>query len=224
MGDSGMTRKQLACMIDHAVLAPQSGEAALEAGCELATRVQVACLCVKPCDVRYARNAMVGTGIAIGTVIGFPHGGQIASVKADEASRAIEHGADELDMVINIGALRDGLIDLVKEEIAEVVHAAGIWPVKVILECAYLDRERMAAGCAAAVDAGAAFVKTSTGFAPTGATVEDVRFLRQRVGRKFGVKAAGGIKTLAQAMAMIDAGANRIGTSATEAILNELPE
>ena len=219
---SGLSRDRLARMIDHAVLGPDATRADLEAACELVRRHSVACLCVRPCDVAEAANALTGSGVAVGTVIGFPHGTAQSEVKVVEAVRAVAEGADELDMVVNVGRLRDGDIDYVREEIASVVRQAAGRTVKVILECCYLNREQMALGCQAAKDARAQFVKTSTGFGPKGARVADVRFLRKQAGDDLRVKAAGGIRTLSDALAMIHAGADRIGTSSTETILAEL--
>jgi len=155
-------------------------------------------------------------------VVGFPHGAAHSEVKIAEAIRAVADGADELDMVVNVGRLLDGDLDYVRAEIAGVVGAAGGRIVKVILECCYLNRRQMAAACQVAEQAGADFVKTSTGFGAGGAVVEDVRFLRRCVGDRLGVKAAGGIRTLADALVMIQAGATRIGTSCTEQILADL--
>lgn len=209
-------------MIDHAVLKPTAGRGDVLAGCELARRLEVASLCVRPCDVAPAARELSGCDVAVGTVIGFPHGTTTTAAKVAEARQAVSDGAEELDMVVNIARLIDGEIDAVRDDIAAVVTAAGGRLVKVILECYYLGRDRMAAGCAATVAAGAQFVKTSTGFADHGATVEDVRFLRGCVGKDFGVKASGGIRSADDALAMIQAGANRIGTSNTEQILNAL--
>ncbi|MHC4294452.1 MAG: deoxyribose-phosphate aldolase [Planctomycetota bacterium] len=217
------TRESLGKMIDHAVLAPDATEEDLRTGCQITMRYAVASLCARPCDVKAAAQLLSGTEVALGTVIGFPHGSAHTEIKLAETQRALADGADELDMVMNIGRLRSGEVDFIRDEIAAVVQAAQGRIVKVILECCYLDREQMAAGSRAAIDAGAQFVKTSTGFGSHGARVEDVRFLRSQVGEAMGVKAAGGIRTLADALAMIDAGANRIGTSGTELILEELP-
>jgi deoxyribose-phosphate aldolase len=216
-------RAKLAARIDHAALRPEATIREVRAACELAARCRVGCLCVRPCDVREAREALEGSSVALGSVVGFPHGAHATAVKVAEARRAIADGADELDMVINIGRLRSGEAGYVGREIAAVVEAAGGRIVKVILECCYLDGEQKAAGCRAARQAGAHFVKTSTGCGPGGATVEDVRYLRRHVGASMGVKAAGGIRTLADALAMVEAGADRIGTSSTETILAELP-
>jgi len=213
--------RELAGMIDHAILAPQATLADLRAGCELVKRLRIGCLCVRPCDVAGAAEALEA-GAAVGTVIGFPHGAAHSELKIAEAVRAVADGADELDMVLNVGRLRDGDVDYVGGEIAGVVGAAGGRIVKVILECCYLNREQMAVACEAAERAGAHFVKTSTGFGASGATAEEVRFLRRCVGDRLGVKAAGGIRTLADALRMIEAGATRIGTSSTEQILADL--
>ncbi len=217
------TRDELAAMIDHAILRPDATLADLTAACDLARRVRVACLCVRGSDVGEVSRVLSGTGVPIGTVIGFPHGCSSTAAKVSEARQAVGDGADELDMVLNISRLRSGQVAYVRDEIAAVVTASKGKCVKVILECCYLSADQKAAASRAAIAAGAKFVKTSTGFGPGGATVEDVKFLRAHVGDRAGVKAAGGIRTLADALSMIAAGANRIGTSSTEAILAELP-
>jgi deoxyribose-phosphate aldolase len=222
MTELPQTRSQLAAMIDHAILRPEATLADLRAGCEAAARLRVASVCVRPCDVAEAARLLAGESVAIGTVVGFPHGASATAVKVAEVQRALADGAAELDMVLNIGRLRSGEIDLVRDEIAAVVAHAGGRCVKVIFECGYLTAGEIAAACRAAVEAKANFVKTSTGFGPRGASVEDVRLLRQCVGPSMGVKAAGGIDSLEKALAMVRAGATRLGASRTEAILNEL--
>lgn len=217
------TRDELAAMIDHAILRPDATLADLAAACDLARRVRVACLCVRGSDVSEVSRRLLGTGVLIGTVIGFPHGCSSTAGKVSEAHRAVQDGAEELDMVLNISRLRSGQVAYVQDGIAAVVTAAQGKCVKVILECCYLTTDQKVAASRAAIAAGANFVKTSTGFGPGGATVEDVKFLRAQVGDRAGVKAAGGIRTLADALSMIAAGANRIGTSSTETILAELP-
>ncbi len=219
MSDEHISRKILAAMIDHAILAPNTTENDLRDGCQLAANAKVASVCVRPCDVRQAKHILAGTGIAVGTVIGYPHGGDTPATKAFGARQAVDDGADELDMVINVGGLISGKCEVITDEISQVVQAGGGRIVKVILECCYLNEQQMAAGCEAAVSGGAAFVKTSTGFGPGGDTAQDVRFLRSKVGPRFGVKASGGIRTIADAKIMIAAGANRLGTSSTEKIL-----
>ncbi len=216
------TREELARMIDHAVLRPDATLDQVQAACELVRQFGVRSLCVRPCDVMKAAKQLTGSGIAVGTVVGFPHGTTHSQTKITGTRRAISEGAEEFDMVINIGRLKDGELTYVRDEIAAVVQAATGRIVKVILECCWLNRDQMAAGCRAAAEAGANFVKTSTGFGEHGARAEDVRFLRDQVGEALGVKAAGGICTLTDALTMIAAGATRIGTSSTEKILSEL--
>ncbi len=214
----------LAAMIDHAVLRPTQTERDVVEGCAIATREHIASVCVKPFYVPDAARLLKDSGVRTSTVVGFPHGGQSPEVKVGTSLQALKDGAAELDMVINIGALIERDYPTVEREIASVVgvgHASEAI-VKVILECAYLDDAQKAIAAQIAVAGGADLVKTSTGFGPEGATVEDVRLLRSVVGPKVGVKAAGGIRTLDDALAMIAAGADRIGTSSTAAILDEL--
>ncbi|HWG99760.1 MAG TPA: deoxyribose-phosphate aldolase, partial [Pilimelia sp.] len=214
---------RLAKMIDHALLHPALTATELGQGCALAAGCQVASVCVRPCDVATARRLLAGTGVLVGTVVGFPHGGVGTRAKVGEGRAAMADGAEEIDMVLNIGWLRSGDLAGVAEDIRAVVAAAGGVPVKVILENAYLTDAEKVAGCTAARDAGAAFVKTSTGFAPGGATVADVRLMRATVGPDVGVKASGGVRTPGFVAELLAAGATRIGTSATESILDGWP-
>ncbi len=216
------SRIELAEMIDHAALSPQATIEDVRSACQLAAQYKIACICVRPSDVALAKSILGKTDVAVGGVIGFPHGSSTTEIKAAETRKAIEDGADELDMVINIGRLVSGEIDFVRDDIKAVVDAAGGRIVKVIFECCYLNRDQMAAACKASEEAGASYVKTSTGTAASGATLEDVSFMRQQVGDRLGVKASGGIHTLEDALAMIDAGATRIGTSSTKQILDAL--
>jgi deoxyribose-phosphate aldolase len=218
------TVAQLASMIDHAVLKPTQTERDVVEACTIARRERIATVVVKPFYVPDCARLLKDSGVGTSTVIGFPHGGQAPEVKVSTALTALRDGATELDMVINIGALIERDYPTIEKEIASVVgvgHASNA-TVKVILETAYLDDAQKAIAAQIAVAAGADFVKTSTGFGPEGATVEDVRLLRSVVGPKVGVKASGGIRTLDEALAMIDAGATRLGTSATVSILDEL--
>ncbi len=217
-----ITYEQLAKVIDHSLLRPELTEADVIAGCELAARYHVASVCVKPADVALAARLLKGSDVAVGTVIGFPHGSSTTAVKVFEAQEALANGAVELDMVINIGALRTGKYDYVRDEIHAVVEAArGKALVKVILENAYLTDEQKVTACRLAEAAGADFVKTSTGFAPTGATIEDVRLMRGAVSDRVQVKCAHGVRTLQALLDMIDAGVTRSGATATSAILDE---
>jgi deoxyribose-phosphate aldolase len=218
------TVPELASMIDHAVLKPTQTERDVVDACAIARKEHIASVCVKPFYVPITARLLKDTGVATSTVIGFPHGGQAPEVKVATALTALHDGATELDMVINIGALIDKDYPTIEREVASVVGLAhgNEALVKVILETSYLDDAQKVIAAQIAAAAGADFVKTSTGFGPEGATVEDVRLLRETVGKKMGVKASGGIRTLDEALAMIDAGASRLGTSSTTAILEEL--
>ncbi|MGD9495193.1 MAG: deoxyribose-phosphate aldolase [Armatimonadota bacterium] len=214
-------------MIDHAVLAADATRDDVLAACELGAELGVAGVCVQPWWVEVTAAALEGTGVAVGTVAGFPLGASLSDAKAFEARRAIVQGADEVDMVIALTALKSGDYDAVREDVAAVVGAAYAVAVeqpivKAILEMCYLTQEEKRIAAELAVEGGADFVKTSTGFGPSGATVEDVRLLRALVPEHVGVKAAGGIRTLEQARAMVEAGATRIGASATRAMAEEL--
>jgi deoxyribose-phosphate aldolase len=225
LSSTTITYTQLAKVIDHSLLRPELTEAEVIAGCELARRYHVASVCVKPADVALAAQQLAGSDVAVGTVVGFPHGNSTTAVKVAEARQALKDGATELDMVINIGALRSGKSDYVRDEIHAIVEtAAGKALVKVILENAYLTDEQKVLACQLVEAAGADFVKTSTGFAPTGATLEDVRLMRRSVSAKVQVKCAGGVRTLQALLAMIDAGVTRSGATATAAILDEFQQ
>ena len=221
-----MTKAEFAKYIDHTLLRPDSTRRdARRASEEAATHGFAAC-CVLPAWVADAAEILDGSSVAICTVVGFPHGIAPAQAKAVETAMAVADGATEIDTVINISALKSGADLLVMDDLQAVVDAAGMGGaiVKVILECGLLtdkEKQRAAKLC---VDAGAAFVKTSTGFAASGATVEDVRLLRAAVGPDIGVKAAGGIRTVQDALALIEAGANRIGTSAGCKLLDAFSE
>jgi deoxyribose-phosphate aldolase len=220
-----ITYEQLAKTIDHSLLRPELTEADVAAGCELAARYHVASVCVKPCHVKLAKKLLADSDVAVGTVVGFPHGNSTMATKVFETQEAVAAGATEIDMVINIGALRSGQADYVRNEIRAVVNAAHPQAiVKVILENAYLTHAEKVLGCQLVEEAGADFVKTSTGFAPTGATVEDIALMRATVGPQVQVKAAHGVRTLDQLLAMIDAGATRSGATATAAILDEFKQ
>lgn len=215
-----MTRDQLARLLDHSVLKPESTAIDIEAGAAVVRAWRIGFYCVQPCWVTYSVAALAGTGARVISVVGFPHGCDRPATKAQSAALAAADGALEIDTVMNVGALKSGDNAGVLADFEAVVRAVPDLPVKVILETAALtDTEKLLA-CRLAVDAGAAFVKTSTGFHPAGgATAADVRLMRAAVGPYIGVKASGGIRNLADARAMLDAGANRIGTSASAAIL-----
>lgn len=218
-----ITLEQLAKTIDHSLLQPQLTETEVVAGCELAARYHVASVCVKPYHVRLAAQLLEGSDVLISTVVGFPHGSSTTQTKIAEARQALDDGAVELDMVMNYGELRSGNADYVADEIkaiCDLAHAHNA-KVKVILENAYLTDEEKVLACRLCEAAGADWVKTSTGFAPTGATVEDIRLMRASVSEKVQVKAAHGVRTLAAALEMIDAGVTRMGATATVTILED---
>ncbi|HET9204423.1 MAG TPA: deoxyribose-phosphate aldolase [Acidimicrobiia bacterium] len=214
--------EQLAGAIDHSLLRPQLTLSEVVDGCALAARYQVVSVCVRPADVALAAKELAGAGVSVGTVVSFPHGDSATSTKVHEASRAMEDGAVELDMVMNIGLLLSGEYERVQDDIAAVVDtAAGAAIVKVILENAYLTDDQKVVACGLVEAAGADYVKTSTGFAPTGATIEDLRLMRASVGPNMKVKAAHGVRTLDALLAVMEAGADRCGATATAPILDD---
>lgn len=203
--------------IEHTYLRPEGAERAVARLCEETVRWHLGGVCVNPAYVSFAARRLAGTAVRVVTVCGFPLGASRTEVKAREAALAVADGAREVDMVLNVGWLKEGEHRRALADARAVVEAAGV-PVKVILECCLLTREEMVAGCRLAAEAGAAFVKTSTGFGPGGATEETVRILRGAVPPGMGIKAAGGIRTLDQVRALLRAGADRIGTSHGAAI------
>ncbi|HEY3310010.1 MAG TPA: deoxyribose-phosphate aldolase [Anaerolineales bacterium] len=220
---STITYAQLAKVIDHSLLKPELSEQEVISGCELAAKYHTATVCVKPCHVRLAAQVLANSDVKVSTVIGFPHGSNLTAIKLAEAQAAMDEGALELDMVLNIGQLRSGKADYVQADIQAIcvaAHARGV-KVKVIFENAYLADEQKILACKLAEAAGADWVKTSTGFAPSGATLEDLRLMRANVSEKVQVKAAGGVRTLDTILAVIDAGCTRCGATATAAILDE---
>ncbi len=216
------TKKILAKFMDHSLLKPQATCAQIIALCAEAKAYGFASVCVNPCHIALVAQELAGTDIAPCCVIGFPLGACTTEVKGFEAAEAVRGGAKEIDMVINIGAAKDGLWDDVEADIAYVVASiAGKAKLKVIIETCLLTDEEKVNACLAAVRAGADFVKTSTGFSTAGATPSDVALMRRTVGLEIGVKAAGGVRTYEDAIAMIEAGASRLGTSASIAIIEQ---
>lgn len=208
--------------IDHTLLKADSTQSQIDTILAEAKKYNFASVCLNPTWVSYAADALKDSDVKVCTVIGFPLGANTSAVKAFETKNAVENGADEVDMVINIGRAKDGDFAYVEEDIKAVVEASGDKLVKVIIEACLLTDDEKVKACLAAKAAGADFVKTSTGFSTGGATVEDVRLMRQTVGPDMGVKAAGGARFLADAQAFIEAGASRIGTSAGIAIIEGL--
>jgi len=217
------TYEQIARMIDHSLLQPHMSDAELEDGCRLAAEYRVASVCIKPYYVRRAAELLSGSGVAVGTTVGFPHGGHTTEVKVFEAQKAIDDGATELDMVVNIGLVLAGKWEQVGAEIKEIVQLAHEQNalVKVIFENCYLAREHIVRLCELCADASADFVKTSTGYGTGGATVEDVKLMRQHTPAHIGVKAAGGVRSLDALLEMRALGCTRIGASRTADILEE---
>jgi deoxyribose-phosphate aldolase len=218
-----ITYEQLAKVIDHSLLRPELTEADVLAGCELAARYHVATVCVKPCDVKLAKEALMDSDVIISTVVGFPHGSSVTAIKVAEAQQAMDDGALELDMVLNIGQLRSGNLDYVLGDIKAVcdaAHARAV-KVKVIFENSYLTNEEKITACKLCEAAGVDWVKTSTGFASGGATLEDLRLMRANVSDHIQVKAAGGVRTLPALLDVIDAGVTRCGATATATILDD---
>jgi deoxyribose-phosphate aldolase len=220
---AGRTYRDIAKTIDHSLLRPELDDDFVEDGCRLAARYDVASVCVKPVDVTRAAAILAGTDVKVGTVIGFPHGSSVTATKVFESRRALADGAVELDMVIDIGALRSGRDADVQADIAAVVdvaHAADAI-VKVIFENAYLTDDEKVRACVVSEAAGADFVKTSTGFAPSGATHDDLKLMRRTVSPRVQVKAAGGVRTLDALLAVMDLGVTRCGATATATILDD---
>ncbi len=216
--------RSAAQIIDHTLLTPDATRAQLAIHCSEAGKYGFHSVVVNPCYVAAAAAQLHGSSVTVATVIGFPLGASLTQTKLAEAEAALHNGARELEMVINIGALKSGdrvLLQTEMRQLAKLAHEVNAL-LKVILENALLTQEEKILGCALAMDAGADFVKTSTGFASSGATVADVALMRGVVGHSVGVKAAGGIRTAADFQAMVNAGANRIGTSAGVNIVREL--
>lgn len=209
----------LAGMIDHTLLKADATRAQVERLCDEAVEHGFASVCVNTCWVPLCAERLAQSDVRVCCVVGFPLGAMAPESKAHEAARAVVDGADEVDMVINVGWLKDGELDAVREDIAGVVAAADGRCVKVIIETCLLTDEEKVRACELAVEAGAAFVKTSTGFSTGGATVADVALMRRTVGDRCKVKASGGIHTAEEARAMVDAGADRLGCSAGVAIV-----
>ena len=219
-----ITEEKVAKTIDHSLLRPELTVDEVLAGCRLAAAYQVASVCCRPLDVGRCRDALAGSGVLVGTVVGFPHGASTSAVKAFEAERALDDGAVELDMVLPIGWLRSGEDAYVHDDIAAVVAVARPRGavVKVILENAYLSDEQKVRGCRLSEKAGADYVKTSTGYAPSGSTMDDLRLMRASVSDRVKIKAAGGIRTLDLLVEGLNAGMDRCGATATAVIIDDL--
>jgi deoxyribose-phosphate aldolase len=213
--------KQLPGYIDHTLLKPDAMSPAIDHLCKEAIQYGFYSVCVNSQWVAHCHKALEGTPVKIAAVVGFPLGASLSEVKAFEAAKAVENGAAEIDTVLPIGLLLEGRHEAVRSDIKQVVDAVkGKAIVKVIMETGFLNEEQKIAACKLSEEAGAHFVKTSTGFGPGGATVEDVTLMRQNVSSSIGVKASGGVRDLEAAVRMIEAGANRLGTSSGVSIMN----
>jgi deoxyribose-phosphate aldolase len=213
--------RDVAKTIDHSLLRPELDLETVRAGIELALRYDVASATVRPADVAAAAELVAGSDVLISTVVGFPHGSHTTATKAAETAQLIDAGADEIDMVLNIGRLISGEDDYVERDIHAVVEAAEGRLVKVIFENAYLDDAQKIRACELTAAAGAGFVKTSTGFAASGATIEDLRLMRMHSPAHVQVKAAGGVRTLDALLEVMNVGVTRVGATATETILED---
>lgn len=211
----------LAPFIEHTLLKPEATRRDILRLCNEARQFHFCGVCVNPVFVEETQRQLAGTGCLVITVVGFPLGANLTTTKVEETKHVIQLGANEVDMVIPLGALKEGDYRTVYEDICAVVEAAGSIPVKVIVEAGLLDEAEKIAACLLAERAGAAFVKTSTGFTARGATLEDVRLIKAVVGDRLGIKAAGGIRDFQSARALVEAGATRLGCSASVAIVTE---
>jgi deoxyribose-phosphate aldolase len=219
-GGIASLKSRIARLIDHTLLKPEATEPEISQLCSEAMRYGFASVCVNGCWVPLCKKLIAGERVKICSVVGFPLGANSSAVKAAEAAQAVKDGADELDMVANIGWIKSGKMDMVEQDIREVVKAAKGTPLKVIIETALLTDEEKIRASLAAKNAGAAFVKTSTGFGKGGATAGDVALMRRVVGPKMGVKASGGVRDFGTALQMIESGATRIGASASVGIIS----
>ena len=224
----GYTQEQLVALIDHTLLKPEAPRADLDACIKTAIEANVKAMCIRPMDVAYSSKALEGSNVLLCTVIGFPHGTVTTATKVAETIEAVKHGAIEVDMVMNLSLFASGEYELVQDDIAQVVKAAKSTnpnaEVKVILETCLWSNEQVVKACELTEAAGADFVKTSTGFAVSGATTEVISLMRKTVGDRLGVKASGGVRTLDAVIDMAEAGASRVGASGTTAILLEFAE
>ncbi|KAI8979186.1 deoxyribose-phosphate aldolase [Mycotypha africana] len=220
-----LTAQKLGKYFDHAVLRPDQTTEDVIKGCEVAKKYNLASVCVKPCDVSQACKLLEDTDVDVGTVISFPHGNSTTEAKVAESLQAIQDGAVELDVVINIGFVKSGLYEKVQQELKKIVDLSKEKKqdvcIKVIFETAYLTNDEIVKTCELCMASGVDYVKTSTGFGPGGATYEHIELMRKTVPNTMGVKASGGIKTLEQVLKYIELGATRIGSSSSGAIIEE---
>ena len=224
----GYNQEQIVALIDHTLLKPEATQADLEVCIKTAIAAEVKAMCIRPMDVAYSAKALADSSVLLCTVIGFPHGTVTTATKVQETIEAVKHGAIEVDMVMNLGLFASGEYEQVQDDIAQVVKAAKSTnpkaEIKVILETCLWTEAQVIKACELTEAAGADFVKTSTGFAASGATTEVISIMRKTVGDRLGVKASGGVRTLDALIDMAEAGASRVGASGTPAILLEFAE
>ena len=224
----GYTQEQIVALIDHTLLKPEATRSDLDTCIKTAIEFDVKAMCIRPMDVAYSAQKLEGSSVLLCTVIGFPHGTVTTATKVAETIEAVKHGAIEVDMVMNLGLFASGEYEQVQDDIAQVVKAAKSTnpeaEIKVILETCLWTDEQVVKACELTEAAGADFVKTSTGFAASGATPEVISIMRKTVGERLGVKASGGVRTLDALIDMAEAGASRVGASGTPAILLEFAE
>lgn len=218
---STLDERALMGCIDHSLLRPELTRTDIEAGCDVAIEWETATICCRPADLPLVVSRLRRSVVGPTTVIGFPHGAHLSQIKEREAIVAVDQGAVELDVVINIGAMRGGDVGFVRDELSSLIYAVAPTPVKVILETAYLTPEQVEEACKISVEARAAFVKNGTGYSPRGAEAGEIALMRRVVGDKVGVKAAGGVRTLDSLLSMLAAGACRVGATATATIGEE---
>jgi deoxyribose-phosphate aldolase len=218
-----LNRKDIAGIIDHSLLRPDATYADVERLCKEAIQYSFCSVCINPCFIEKAKDFLNGGNVRLTTVIGYPLGMTLTEVKVYEAMNAFLLGADELDIVINIGALKAGDWITVRKDISDVIAATGGKVHKTIIETCYLDDNEKKKAVEIALEAGSEFIKTSTGFGPQGALIKDIKLIKDIVGESAGIKASGGIRTLREVLDMIKAGATRIGTSAGVKIITDLP-
>lgn len=218
------SKERIAKTIDHSLLKPEMTREEVRRGCEIASKYSVASVCCKPSDVKFCAEILRDSDVEIGTVVGFPHGSSTTETKVFETKQALLDGATEIDMVLNIGKLKSGLFEEVKFDIASVVEAANGKMVKVILENAYLTNEEKVIACKLTEEAGAQYVKTSSGYAPSGATIDDVKLMKSSISSHMKVKSAGGVRTLDALIEMLDAGVERSGATTTSTMIEEYLE
>ena len=224
----GYTKEQIVALIDHTLLKPEASQSDLDACIRVALESEVKAMCIRPMDVEYSAEKLKESKVLLCTVIGFPHGTVTSHTKVEETREAVANGAIEVDMVMNLGLFASGEYEQVQEDIAQVVRAAKsanpLAEVKVILETCLWSEAEIIKACELTESAGADYVKTSTGFAASGATVETIKIMRATVGNRLGVKASGGIRSLDALIDMSEAGASRVGASGTTSILLEFAE